>query len=113
MNYYTHIIDGQLKVGTEKPEWKNYIVGEVHDVTALEQQQALKDWEESLMDVDGITGYGKLNEGFGIEYIERADTFDIKTYDPGEGDYKYREIRIGQQVEIEKTGKGCVITKLI
>jgi len=59
----------------------------------LDAQNELKIWENSCIPVVKILGY-EIGKTCDIEYIEGADSFDIRTYNAGEGDYDYKEIRI-------------------
>jgi len=59
------------------------------------------------MDIEIIT------DTYILEIIPGEDSIDMKTYDPGEGDYNYTEIRLNQSVRVVRTGKHkCKITKI-
>jgi len=60
----------------------------------------LPEWKSQHIKVERILGY-VIDRDCAIEYIEGADVFDIETYNAGEGDYTYREVKIGQPCHIE------------
>lgn len=120
MKGYAYIENGKPVVNTKKKPVK--LKGQMLDWCSVvppcqaqldEYDEALSAWNDSCMEVERIAGYGRFGESFGIEYIEGLDTFDIKTYDPGEGNYQYREVKIGQPATFISTGeKTCKITKI-
>ena len=54
-----------------------------------------------------------LTDRYEIEYIPGDATQYYKTYDAGEGDYFYTELKLHQKVEFTKTKTGCRITIII
>ncbi len=98
----TFIIDNQLKVGTEKPKGVDFaFMGDCHKL----YKKALKYHEESLMNVENVRQSD-------LSFIPAfKDRFYITTVI---NDVDYEQIiTSGQQVEIEKTDKGCRITKIL
>ena len=122
MKVYT--IDNQLKVGaTEKPNMPMTYVPSVNynpDIDtidfyheAVEYEKVIKDWEESLMDVENETkGISKDPNGYPAITWMHPQLGGHAIFFP-EINHFGHIILSGQQVEITKTDKGCRITKIL
>ena len=68
-------------------------------------------WESNNIEVERILG-DTIDKTCDIEYIDGANVFDIRTYDAGEGDYAYREVKIGSACTYKMSGDKAEILTL-